>query len=494
MFASKLHGNLKTVSKFVQRGYAVSVQSRLVQSTSGSRLCVTSKVTQTSAQSRQSVRWRSDQSGRQVTTVHDAVDAIRSIFDSIVKSRTFQPSYLLSQCSLIQRHVTELRYPSRIKDILQACALVNEENTDVTTLAVSALNQLASLPTEIWQESKNQHNLIWAVYWAAKCRCSTPGFTKLLQQQLDVMCIEECRAVDQCAHALFMLNMPDRHLAQHLMNRYLTIQSTGDPKHRHTEVLRLLLYCTLCGLECSALLELISVDQLIQSTGCGPRHVQLLLLHNTLPGTNDLRLQILETCLVRFRKAVASRYSGRMHDMLSYFIGSKYTTGISLVDGLRVQAFCIFDRDYEPVETDAYPADVYNGVSVDMTAARRHGFSVVACKGVSDIQLLRHPVRAPDGYDTLEALALKSQGCYSDGTQTWRSVLAEKQTLYSGFADQLSASHWRVQRPVAGQAVMNIHTDVILNTMVPRNSRILCRIVQEVCDNIMGDWNMVSIF
>ena len=270
MFVSKLHGNLKTVSKFVQRGYGVSVQSRLVQSTSGSRLCVTSKVTQTSAQSRQSVRWISDQSGRQVTTVHDAYDAIDSIFDSLVKSRTFQPSYLLSQCSLIQRHVTELRYPSKVRIILEACALISEENTDVTTLVVAVLNQLASLPTEIWQDSKklkNQHNLLWAVYWAAKCRCATPGFTKLLQQQLDVMCIEECRGVDQCAYALFMLNMPDRHLAQHLMNRYLTIQSTGDPKHRHTEVLRLLLYCTLCGVECSALLELISVDQLIQSTG-----------------------------------------------------------------------------------------------------------------------------------------------------------------------------------------------------------------------------------
>ena len=265
MFASKLHGNLKTVSKFVQRGYAVSVQSRLVQSTSGSRLCVASKVTQTSAQSRQSVRWRSDQSGRQVTTVRDAYDAIDSIFDSIVKSCTFQPSYLLSQCSLIQRHVKELRYPSKIGDILQACAHIIEENTDVTTLAVSTLKQLASLPTYVWKESKNQHNLIWAVYWAAKCRCATPEFTKLLQQQLDVMCIEECRDVDNCAYALFELNMPDRHLAQHLMNRYITIQSTGDPKYRHTEVLSLLLYCTLCGVECSALLKLISVDHLIQS-------------------------------------------------------------------------------------------------------------------------------------------------------------------------------------------------------------------------------------
>ncbi|XP_065192265.1 uncharacterized protein LOC135823335 [Sycon ciliatum] len=410
MFASKLHGNLKTVSKFVQRGYAVSVQSRLVQSTSGSRLCVTSKVTQTSAQSRQSVRWRSDQSGRQVTTVHDAVDAIDSIFDSIVKSHTFQPSYPLSQYSLIQRHVTELHYPNKVRFILQACALVNEENTDVTTLAVSAPKQLASLPTYVWQESKNQHNLIWAVYWAATCRCSTAEFTKLLKQQLDVMCIEECRAVDRCAYALFMLNMPDRHLAQHLMNRYLTIQSRGDPKYRHTVVLRLLLYCTLCGVECSALLKLISVDHLIQE--CDPRLVQLLFLHNTLPGTNDQRLQILETCLLRFRKAVASRYSGRMHDMLLYFIGSKYTTGISLVDGVKVQAFCVFTRDYEPVETDAYPADVYNGVSVDMTAARRHGFSVVACLGMSDTLLLRHPVHTPNGCNTLEASALKSEGCY----------------------------------------------------------------------------------
>ena len=262
MFASKLHGNLKTVSKFVQHGYAVSVQSRLVQSTSGSRLCVTSKVTQTSAQSRQSVRWRSDQSGRQVTTVHDAYDAIDLIYDSIVKSRTFQPSYLLSQCSLIQRHVTELRSTNKITTILRACALVNEENTDVTKLTVSTLNQLASLPND---DNRNQEHLRWALHWAVNCRCTSPVFTKLLQQQLDVMCIEECRYVVQCAHALFMLSMPDRHLAQHLMNRYITIHSTGDPKHRHTQVLRLLLYCTLCGVECSALLKLTSVDHLIQS-------------------------------------------------------------------------------------------------------------------------------------------------------------------------------------------------------------------------------------
>ena len=265
MFASKLHGNLKTISKFVQRGYAVSVQSRLVQSTSGSRLCVTSKVTQTSAQSRQSVRWRSDQSGRQVTTVHDAYDAIRSIFDSIVKSRTFQPSYLLSQCSLIQRHVTELRSLGMIRVTLRACALVNEENADVTNLTASLLNQLASLPTDVWQDYKNQGHLRWVLDSAGQCRCSTPGFTKLLQQQLDVICIEECRDVGNCAHALFMLNMPDRHLAQHLTNRYITIQSTGDPQYRHTVVLSLLLYCTLCGVECSALLKLISVDHLIQS-------------------------------------------------------------------------------------------------------------------------------------------------------------------------------------------------------------------------------------
>ncbi|XP_065191766.1 uncharacterized protein LOC135822859 [Sycon ciliatum] len=410
MFASKLHGNLKTVSKFVQRGYAVSVQSRLVQSTSGSRLCVTSKVTQTSAQSRQSVRWRSDQSGRQVTTVHDAVDAIDSICDSIVKSRTFQPSYLLSQCSLIQRHVTELRRPSKVGDILQACSHISEENTDVTKLAVSALNQLASLPTYVWQDNRNQEHLRWAVYWAGKCRCSAPGITKLLQQQLDVMCIEECRDVDQCAYALFLLNMPDRHLAQHLTNRYLTIQSTGDPKYRHTVVLRLLLYCTLCGVECSTLLKLISVDHLIQK--CSPRLVQLLYLHNALPVTNDQQLQILERCLVWFQNDLTSQKSGRMYDMLSYFIGPKYTTGISLVDGVQVQAFCIFNQDHEPMETDAYPADVYNGGSVNMTAARCHGFSVVACQGVSDTQLLRHPVRTPHGYDTLEASALKSRGCY----------------------------------------------------------------------------------
>ena len=158
-------------------------------------------------------------------------------------------------------------------------------------------------------------------------------------------------------------------------------------------------------------------------TECSPHIVQLLLLHNTLPVTNDQQLQILERCLVWFQKDLTSRQSGRMYDMLSCFIGPKYTTGISLVDGVQVQAFCIFNRDHEPVETEAYPADVYNGVSVDMTAATRHGFSVVACLGVSDIQLLRHPVRTPDGYDTLRASVLKSQGCYIIPVSSSASVL-----------------------------------------------------------------------
>ena len=269
MFASKLYGNLsKTLSKFAQRGYAVSVQvqSMVAQSTCRSTLCcVASKMTQTSAQSKQSVRWRSDQQGRQPTTVHDAYDAVKSIFDSIVTTRTFQPSELISQCSLIQRHANELRYPSMIKVILRACALITEENTDVTTLAVSSLNQLATLPTVVWQDYRNQPNLRWSLHWAAKCRCMTPEFRKLLAQQLDVLRLDQCRDVDQCSHALFMLNSPDRCLALNLMNRYLTIHSTGDPKHRHTQVLRLLLYCTLCGVECSALLKLIRVDHLIQS-------------------------------------------------------------------------------------------------------------------------------------------------------------------------------------------------------------------------------------
>ena len=271
MFASKLYGNLsKTLSKFAQRGYAVSVQvqSMVAQSTCRSTLCcVASKMTQTSPQSRQSVssRWRSDQPGRQPTTVRDAYDAVESIFDSIVTKRTFQPSELISQCSLIQRHANELRYPSKIKAILHACALITEENTDVTTLAVSSLNQLATLPTGVWQDYRHQPKLRWSVHWAAKCQCMTPEFRKLLAQQLDVLRLDQCREVDQWSHALFMLNSPDRCLAQNVMNRYLTIHRSGDPKHRHTEVLGLLLYCTLSGVECSALMKLISVDHLIQS-------------------------------------------------------------------------------------------------------------------------------------------------------------------------------------------------------------------------------------
>ncbi|XP_065192347.1 uncharacterized protein LOC135823426 isoform X1 [Sycon ciliatum] len=405
MFASKLRGNLRSVGYFVQHGYGVSTAP-------SSQLNVTGKLisTQASPHSIPGVRYQSNWSGNHATTVRDAYKAIESIFDRINKTRTFQAIDLISQCALIQRHVTELRSPYKVRTILHACALITEGNTNVTKLAVSALHQLASLPVDVWQDYKNQEHLRWVLHWAAKCRCTSPVFTKLLQQHLDVLCLDQCRDVDHCAHALFILNSPDRCLARNLMNRYVTIQSTGDPKYRHTQVLSLLLYCTLCGVECSALLKLISVDQLIQK--CGVTQLQLLLLHNTLPVTADQRQQIMDKCSLWFQEDTKSQHSGRMYDMLSYFIGPKYTTGISLVDGVSVQALCIFNQDHEPVETDAYPADVYNGVSVDMTAATRHGFSVVACLGVKDTRLLRHPDHVPNGFVVLEASALKWQGCY----------------------------------------------------------------------------------
>ncbi|XP_065192357.1 uncharacterized protein LOC135823432 [Sycon ciliatum] len=405
MFASKLRGNLKSVGYFVQHGYGVSTVA-------SSQLNVPGKLISTPASphSIPGVRYQSIRPGNHGTSVQDALNASDSIYDRINKTRTFQAIDLESQCALIQRHVTELRSPSFVRNILHACALITEENSDVTKLAVSALHQLASLRTDLWQDYKNQERLRWALHWAAKCRCTSPVFRKLLQQQLDVLCLDQCRGVDHCAHALFMLNSPDRCLAQNLLNRYLTIHSTGDPKYRHTQVLSLLLYCTLCGVECSALLKLISVDQLIQK--CDGTHLQLLLLHNTLPVTANQRQQIIDKCSVRFQDNVPSPHTGRMYDMLSYFIGLKYTTGMSQVDGVDVNALCIYNQDHEPVETGAYPANVYNGVSVDMTAAKRHGFSVVACLGVKDTQLLRHPVHVPIGYHVLQASALKWQGCY----------------------------------------------------------------------------------
>ncbi|XP_065191016.1 uncharacterized protein LOC135822223 isoform X2 [Sycon ciliatum] len=194
------------------------------------------------------------------------------------------------------------------------------------------------------------------------------------------------------------------------MSRYSAIESTGDPKHRHAEVFRLLLYCTLCGVECSALLKLISVDQLIQK--CGAHHLQRLVLLDTLLVTNKQRREIMNQCSEWFRKKGLSPNTGRMYDMLSCFIGPEHTTGVSLVDGVAVHALCIVNRDSKPVETSKYPGDVFNGLSVDMTAAARHGFSVVACLGVRDTRLLHHPAMSPNGYCTLLASALKSQGCF----------------------------------------------------------------------------------
>ncbi|XP_065192954.1 uncharacterized protein LOC135823990 isoform X1 [Sycon ciliatum] len=409
MFASKLR-SLRTASNFLQHGYGMS---KLVRSRRLVANTFALAPNATSLCSPQPVRCHSDRSVRQDTTVRDAISAIDGLFTAVVSTHTFQPSDLTSQVPLIQRHLNDIYSVKMLAAILRACArvtMVTEEDSAVTNLVVAVLDHAASLPTDLWQDSKNQGELRWMLCWASRCRCTTSEFRQLLQNQLDVESIGQCREVDRCAHALFSLNIADPTLAMDLMSRYSAIQSTGDPKYRHTEVFSLLLYCTLCGVECSALLELISVDQLIQK--CGAHHLQRLILLDTLLVTNKQRREIMNRCSESFRKEGRSPNTGRMYDMLSCFIGPEHTTGVSLVDGVAVQALCIVNRDSKPVETSKYPADVFNGVSVDMTAAKRHGFSVVACLGVGDTRLLRHPAMSSNGYSTLLASALKSQGCF----------------------------------------------------------------------------------
>ncbi|XP_065192343.1 uncharacterized protein LOC135823422 [Sycon ciliatum] len=405
MFATKLRANLKTVSSCVQRGYCAC-------RTSSPRRNAPSMLAtmQASTWPSQTVRWCSDRGGSRITTVQDAVAAIDSMSAGMIKTHTFEPGDLISRCALIHCHMGEMQNVKKLRVILEACARVTDENSDVTELVVAVLNHLASLPADLWQEGKNQQQLRMVLHWAARCRCTTPEFMDLLQRQLDAERIDQCKLVGQCARALFVLNTPDPCLAESLMTRYLAIHATGNPMFRDTEVLSLLLYCTLCGVECSALLKLISVDQLIQN--CDVHHLQQLLMHNTLPVTADQRQQIMDKLSVQFQEDVKSQHAGQMYDMLSYFIGPKYTTGISLVDGTKVQALCIFNQDHEPVETAAYPADVYDGVAVDMTAATRRGFSVVACLSASEMNLLRYPGDIASGQVALLASALVCRGCY----------------------------------------------------------------------------------
>eukprot|EP00117_Sycon_ciliatum_P003796 scpid87269/ scgid8438/ len=261
MFASKLPGSLRTVrSNFLQHGYGMSTLAR-------SRRLVANTFNATSLCSPQPVRCHSDRSVRQDTTVRDAISAINGLFTAVVSTHTFQPSDLTSQVPLIQRHLNDIYSVKMLATILQACARVTEdgeEDSAVTHLVVAVLDHAASLPTDLWRDSKNQGQLRWMLYWASRCRCTTSEFRQLLQDRLDVQYVSECRDIGQYAYALFSLNIADPSLAMDLMSRYSAIQSTGDPKYRHAQVFSLLLYCTLCGVECSALLELISVDQLIQ--------------------------------------------------------------------------------------------------------------------------------------------------------------------------------------------------------------------------------------
>ncbi|XP_065192946.1 uncharacterized protein LOC135823988 isoform X1 [Sycon ciliatum] len=406
MFASKLR-SLRTVSNFLQHGYGMS---SLVRSRRLAANTFALAPNATTLCSPQPVRCHSDRSVRQDTTVWDAILAIDRLFTAMITAHTFQPSDLTSQVSLIQRHLNDIYRVQNLKTILRACARVTEEDSAVTHLVVAVLDHAASLPTDLWRDSKNQGELRWMLYWASRCRCTTSEFRQLLQDRLDVQYVSECRDIGQYAYALFSLNIADPSLAMDLMSRYSAIQSTGDPKYRHAQVFSLLLYCTLCGVECSALLKLISVDQLIQKYGA--HHLQQLILLDTLLVKNKQRQQIMDRCSESFRKEGWSPNKGRMYDMLSCFIGPEHTTGVSLVDGVAVQALCIVNRDSKPVETSKYPGDVFNGVSVDMAAATRHGFSVVACLGVGDTRLLRHPAMSSNGHRALLASALKSQGCF----------------------------------------------------------------------------------
>eukprot|EP00117_Sycon_ciliatum_P028236 scpid86895/ scgid22744/ len=265
MFASKLPGSLRTVrSNFLQHGYGMSTLARSRRLVANTFALAPNA---TSLCSPQPVRCHSDRSVRQDTTVRDAISAINGLFTAVVSTHTFQPSDLTSQVPLIQRHLNDIYSVKMLATILQACARVTEdgeEDSAVTHLVVAVLDHAASLPTDLWRDSKNQGQLRWMLYWASRCRCTTSEFRQLLQDRLDVQYVSECRDIGQYAYALFSLNIADPSLAMDLMSRYSAIQSTGDPKYRHAQVFSLLLYCTLCGVECSALLELISVDQLIQ--------------------------------------------------------------------------------------------------------------------------------------------------------------------------------------------------------------------------------------
>ncbi|XP_065192950.1 uncharacterized protein LOC135823988 isoform X2 [Sycon ciliatum] len=298
MFASKLR-SLRTVSNFLQHGYGMS---SLVRSRRLAANTFALAPNATTLCSPQPVRCHSDRSVRQDTTVWDAILAIDRLFTAMITAHTFQPSDLTSQVSLIQRHLNDIYRVQNLKTILRACARVTEEDSAVTHLVVAVLDHAASLPTDLWRDSKNQEY--------------------------------------------------------------------------------------------------------------GAHHLQQLILLDTLLVKNKQRQQIMDRCSESFRKEGWSPNKGRMYDMLSCFIGPEHTTGVSLVDGVAVQALCIVNRDSKPVETSKYPGDVFNGVSVDMAAATRHGFSVVACLGVGDTRLLRHPAMSSNGHRALLASALKSQGCF----------------------------------------------------------------------------------
>eukprot|EP00117_Sycon_ciliatum_P026433 scpid69119/ scgid21697/ len=342
--------------------------------------------------------------------VRDAVGAVFALVEEL-RAGTFRSDHLMSRRGLIQRHVSEIYTVSVLQDILQLCEHSIEENGNITELVILVLDRVANLPDHVWDTSM-QDELLWSLVRASQCRCTTERFSRRLSKIIHVSRMTASEVII-ASNALLRLHIVSSSIASRLAERYLELASTGSAKSRHSKVRSLLLYCALCKVDSQPLINMIGTMQII--AGFDPIDAQYLISLDALPATTDQQKQVLEGCKKTFHSYGLKRSSDRPYGFMSWLVGKQFVVGHSLVGGVKVDAVSLFNQhSLQPInlENGDCPVDVYDRASVNMNAAKRHGYAVVACLGISERILLRHPRHEPSGYGILKVSALKAMGCY----------------------------------------------------------------------------------
>ncbi|XP_065192138.1 uncharacterized protein LOC135823219 [Sycon ciliatum] len=335
-------------------------------------------------------------------------NTIQQCYHHLVGMDHFRSCDVRSRRKLTEDLIKKTDRPVVVKRVIRQCSISPDvsSNSDIRALVTSALDHVAQMPPSTWVAESNHLELYRILYWASQCSCKTAAFETTLVQNLNVKWISSSDGLSEFAYRLFRLNMPNKMLAQRLVSRYFDFEA------KPYSTLTLLLYCTLCDVKSTRLLDLLT-DDFMNSKPNKLLLFQAHLLSDSSPLMDKYLTKAQEKAMQPFVRCGSPGKKGRLYRMMSSIVGQKYAGGCALVGGVTIQAFAIFDAACRPVDLQRdCPAELYDNFTIDMAAARRHRLSVVVCLGLSEKILLRHPARAPNGATVLEVLALKAQGCY----------------------------------------------------------------------------------